>query len=544
MGKPGIDYHAETKGEVNDRKKGNSLQANLLKMERERERVASIRQFGSFVFCSGGGNGMSLIAMFTTCWYGYIEETRLEAVNGNPVTRIQEWNMGLTGVGVVVSYCDFYDKTNCVIDVDQWRFFNDADNDPAIQWREPWLAPATSAGTAGTQVNVSMLIVTAVLSLAVISLLMALNGKAPRWLSICQMVTCIAAGVFNVWSCMMFMVNTEPFRAALEKENFVSGVSGPVMVQAWSYWMALAGAVMAQVSTINMGFILRAATKGADEMEEKMRIRDARIDRYLQDIQNTSFMHEQGPKDSQGFVEAGGQKQRYPGWTTEVETIPVNTFAIDPSKDIGGHRIRYVPQIVQKRCCVPFCCIKYKKTEMVLAGPQVIQSDATKTAQSNARLLRHEQVPQSPPQSPQSTEVEIEEITHEPPTNSPILSIRPMSPKGPMGGTFSPGFAPPLADDTRLTVSPLSGTAIGGFRPGSGRPPQSAMVTTMKSTTAQRLTGGGLENNAPPGSPESSIQFSATGQPMADRKRIVTRCPAPERKMRGKAQLQIGAAAK
>merc|ERR1711959_277562 len=226
---------------------------------------------------------------------------------------------------------------------------------------------------------------------------------------------------------------------------------------------------------------------------------------YLSDITATTWIYESTPQDSVGYKETGEASVRYPGGTNEAESEAVNQFSVDPSHDIGGHRTRWVEVDVPRRFCCFACGSKKEK----------VQQSAATIKPPLEQLGRHAAIgvpkPKPKPQPAKAPEAEVSmEI------NAAFeAKIRPMSPKGPMGGTFSLKIEPEGQD--KMEAQPLE-------RPGTSFRPATAntgIMSGFRPGTAQLLSGN--KSDLPPGAPGSPVRFSPTGQPLAERARAVSR---------------------
>lgn len=229
-----------------------------------------------------------------------------------------------------------------------------------------------------------------------------------------------------------------------------------------------------------------------------------------------------------GFKETGGGSVRYTGWTCDVESQAINQFAVDPSKDIGGHRQRWIEQDVPFCKCCCFSC--GTKKEKVKLDAQTIQPPAATMDARKKMMAKREATKKAP------VVVERMEISNEA-DYVKMQSLRPMSPKGPMGGTFSAGFGrAQTADPNSMVATPMQPPAspLAGFRPGSPGM-MNATMAGFRPGTAMRLSGQDpMKPDVVPGSPDSPVQFSeSTGQPLAERHRAVSRAPAPDRRRKG-----------
>jgi len=268
---------------------------------------------------------------------------------------------------------------------------------------------------------------------------------------------------------------------------------------------------------------------------------------------NTTHDLESHPLDSIGFKEGhGGSSSKYQGWTLDVESVPINQFAIDPSSDIGGYRLKWVETEVPRVCCWCRCGTKMERVQVmsteVQPNPAVVERRREMARRAAQRSLQGS--PQQGASSPKlgghasermaSPGGDLDSSTSAEPASF-LLGARPMSPKGPMGGTFSAGFRAQELTAKPLGANPEGASAMAGFRPGQ-RPGTAMGLASLQPGTGVAAFGpqAGADEQA-----GSNVQFSSKGAPMAERLRPVSRAPKPELKRlagpRKNLKIQIGA---
>jgi len=263
---------------------------------------------------------------------------------------LQVWTFGLFGISTVVKYCDAI-TFSCITDVDQFRYFDNSKNAPAGQnamWQGKYIGPAAEAGAAGSDLRNVMIMTVVFAFMCFVSMLASMmnNHANQARCTTCMIVTATLTGMLNFLMLNQYGSGTLAIRDLLKEKSYVSGVTGPTFEVGWSQYLAWTGSVIGACAIFPTVRIVQYFSQPEDAAALLAKARDRRIKKYLDDHQNSSHMLESYPEDSQGFRQMGGASmasQKYKGWTLEVETMPVNTFAIDPSKAIGGFRIREVP---------------------------------------------------------------------------------------------------------------------------------------------------------------------------------------------------------
>lgn len=126
--------------------------------------------------------------------------------------------------------------------------------------------------------------------------------------------------------------------------------------------------------------------------------------------------------------------------------------------------------------------------------------------------------------------------------NTLLQSQRPLSPKGPMGGTFGSGFQTKERTNLSLAATPLGANtpSMTGFRPGTGRPSAAnGSLASFSPGMTMLLTGKNLHAEEEDDVAADTL-MSPSGQPLAGRHRVVCRAPKPEhRGKQGKKELNI-----
>lgn len=510
-----IDYHAETRGERKDRAKagdaGQTLAERLLEQAAEEKARKQCRQSCCFFTLIIMGFIMYAVAIVTPAWYVYAGEVKLSAVDGNPVLRKQEWGFSLTGIHALVQYCDFFDTSNCMTDIDVFRYFDNAKNTDTTQWKAEYVPACGKADTAASNLKAVIVVALILYFFCFVVIILAAKGKSQKICSYVSLGMALTGAFASFMMIGLFMKDTEPLRSQLREKSFVPAVAGPEYTMGWSSYVCMCGGVITTIAMIPMYLVLRAAHQGDGTDSQLLRERDKRVQAYLSDITATSYIYESKPQDSIGYKETGGASVRYPGWTTEVESEAVNQFSVDPSHDIGGHRVRWIEVDVPRRCCCFTCGMKKEKVQQ--------SADTIKPPIEQVGRQMNRQPPKPKPKPKQDApEVKVE-------LNPAVeMKIRPMSPKGPMGGTFSLKME---SSPEKMDAQPLErpGTS---FRPATGN---TGIMSGFRPGTAQLLTG--VKSEIPPGAPGSPLSFSPAGQPLAERSRAVSRAPPPERRKKG-----------
>jgi len=365
--------------------------------------------------------------------------------------------------------------------------------------------------------------------------------------------------------------------ALLEKKSFVMGVTGPKLEPSYSVILAWIGSVITALGIFPTMKIVQRFHQPEDAAAALVKVRDRRVKQYLTDAQNTSHELEAHPEDSLGYLLKGAGSssgsQKFQGWTVEVETMPVNQFTIDPSKSIGGFRIREVEQEVPNTYCwgVITCGTKkimVKQSAETIKPPKMIAErraeEARRAVEKKAKAEKDGIQGVGLPSQPR--QVVVEQERHE-------IKMRPISPRGPMGGTFSAGFMKELPGGKPIPASAgyrkpgeaynaahiaklnsssgftgMGGMASASFSPvkmpsylegfdnggnaqsrkGTSAVSDLGFMTKMPDSVKTKMTGKMSDGSDAMGS--ATFVFSETGQPLAARSRVVTRAPKPDKR--------------
>lgn len=485
------------------------------------------------------GSSCLITSMFTTGWYTYVGNHALASVSGDGMDRHQEWGFGLEGLWALVEYCDKVRTTLCITDVDQFRYHNNDENPDAVKWKGEYVAAADQVGAQASFLKVSFIINMGFSLVSFGSMMAAIKGMNPtqkKWTRIIMILSAMLslASFVNV---QLFMQSTVELRELLKKKSYVSGVDGPEYTIGWSLMVAWVGELFLAGGIIPMIQVLRAFTAGEDAEEARLRERDARIQQYLSDLTNTTHHKEGSPVDSLGFKESGGSSAKYKGWTNDVESRRLG-FTVDPSTSIGGFRVRTVEVDVPRKCCgcTYCCCFSFGTVkETIQQSAEEIQPPKA-VCDVRSRLLKKQALAPIPKKKP-PMKMEVE-LAEEKEMNALLKSQRPLSPKGPMGGTFGTGFVTPDQKRDReeriqlsMAASPLGspGASMSGFKPGTGRPAAATGgLAAFSPGMTMLLTGKNLHASEDEEDTGIDLLVSSTGQPMAERHRTVCRAPRPE----------------
>jgi len=148
-----VDYHAQTREEKNGGKRnaGEALRERLFLEEEARKATELMRFVLLFLLCIVLGSTFLIISMATNSWYVYFNAVELGSVGGEFIWRRQDWGFGLKGLWAIVEYCPELESEDfdCVLDVDQFRYHNNEENQMAVQWKGEYISPADKCGTMG-----------------------------------------------------------------------------------------------------------------------------------------------------------------------------------------------------------------------------------------------------------------------------------------------------------------------------------------------------------------------------------------------------------
>lgn len=489
----------------------------------------------------GLGATCLITSMFTTGWYTYTGTHLLGSVSGDGMQRHQAWGFGLEGIWAEVEYCDVIRKTLCITDVDQFRFHDNARNPDAVKWKPDYATAALQVGNQADLLKVSFIanMVVALLSFAsMMAAIKGMNASQKKWTRVIMVLSAMLslASFVNV---QLFMQSTVEFRELLLKKSFVSGVEGPAYTIGWSLIVAWVGELALALGIIPMIQVLRAFTLNEDAEAARLRERDARIQQYLNDLTNTSLQKEADPVDSLGFKEAGGVSAKYKGWTNDVEsTRPC--FTVEPST--GTFRVRSVEVEKPRKVCGFTCCCWFTfgmVKETIQQSAEEIQPHKA-ISDVRSRMIKKQALAPLPMKQPaMKMKVELAEDME---MNTLLQSQRPLSPKGPMGGTFGSGFQTKERTNLSLAATPLGANtpSMTGFRPGTGRPSAAnGSLASFSPGMTMLLTGKNLHAEEEDDVAADTL-MSPSGQPLAGRHRVVCRAPKPEhRGKQGKKELNI-----
>merc|ERR1711939_25669 len=571
MGKEDIVWNPRTNKfeKASDKLQSGDALHQMIAAAKEREKNEETAKWACFYFCCIFVSSIfNISACATSAWYTYKTSDTLQTVQMEDVIRTQEWTFGLYGLSALVKYCDALTGV-CVTDVDQFRYFDNSKNPAGSAWKAEYVAPAATAGEAGADLRGVMIasVVFAFVCFGSMLASMMNNHVNQARCTTCMIITATCTGMMNFFMLNSYGDGTKGIRDLLQKKSFIAGVTGPKFEVDFSQYLAWTGSVIGALAIFPTIRIVQYFHEPEDAAQALAKARDKRIKQYLNDHQNSSHDLERFPEDSQGFRQMGGvsqASQKYQGWTLEVETMPVNTFAIDPSKSIGGFRIREVEEEVPNDCCFGLCVCGTRK-EMVKKPADTIKPNAVvleRRKEEAERLERKKKeaekagiigvgLPSAPREGPD------EEKVYE-------VKMRPLQPKSPMGGTFSAGFnrspsvpatsgapfsagAPDIryggggaGGFTGMTATPMSSAAadyMAGFKPGpKGTLPTSPFVGNDRLGAMAKMGGdvkvklAGKFEDGTDASVGLKLKFSETGQPLAQRVRTVTRAPKQDKR--------------
>jgi len=227
------------------------------------------------------------------------------------------------------------------------RFYDDSLNPDSIKWTriqqsKHYIAPASQAREGSdqfVQLNKAVIVLFFFSILAIIA--RTCSHPLCVWPRLVYWITCATHTLAVLLLGLSLVLLNEDFgaiRAVLHKHPLipvVSTTSYPDLKWGWSFQLTICS-ILFYTAALWPLWNSFPVDPDADVSLIKQRDRQKRLSSYFFDVSNTTYMKEAKPVDNASQVTKHGIKIK--GWTAKVQSVKLNSFAMEPGGMGGGAR--------------------------------------------------------------------------------------------------------------------------------------------------------------------------------------------------------------
>lgn len=271
-----------------------------------------VTQVLSAIVCMVGG--------LTNAWFVFSKDEDRTTVYANLVVYKQVWSMSMERIFVKTKFCNSWDG-KCVVDVDQSYAFSDSAIFPP-QLHES--LEELNNGVTFAQAGFTLLFVFNFFSsMAMWCGYWCLHDRFPNvkalwYLTVSTVFMSVVGFLAGFAGICSFLSMSKSFRELLEDSDFVPDTTPKLEQWGWSTFVSFSGVFLSGFTMMTSWLDYRFVSVHVKGEPEIIKVRQARVKAWLNDVTNTSHISESNT------VDTAAKALRSPGWTKEIHTQPCN----------------------------------------------------------------------------------------------------------------------------------------------------------------------------------------------------------------------------
>jgi len=410
----------------------------------------------------------------TIAWYTFEGAATQSNIAGDAVYRVQQWAVAYNGIEVNMWWCYEKDEPleDCVPDVEQFRYFNNADNHKNLLFTGKYVELSATADTGGKYLLGVTIPILLYFVVALFVDIAAYMKPPPRNYMLLLFLCHVTFSALAVILPVQFFVACSGIIQEMKTNSFILNTA-PAMSMGFSFMLYFFGAVFGLLGN-HPGYYITPGVDGVMLMQQEINaIRKERKEQYQGDLNATSYVLEKVPLDSKTNMTAG--------WTTDIVTAknnPLQGRELTQADLEEAAKPSFMSRIFGSNKTAPM------PDEDHATRPQSAVSDAS----SKYAVLPEPLSPASPAGSRPSSAIE---------PASPLEVSSPVGSPGPSSPNSRPG--------TAVSARSRPGTALSGNRPSTAKSKKGAESLASPSRPQSPLPTGAPGSPMSPGSPGSQL---------------------------------------
>ena len=323
-----VNFSEETIGERQDRTRGTTKMEKMhaaRQSDVEEEYLSSRRKL-AFGYLGVNAVGLSIlgVAMFTGRWYVDTIATTSMSNVGDTFTHEEDWGFSMFGVSVVITYCSA--DGECVVERDQFRYYEQDSNQRDLQWQDLLVSAAATAQTGSSNALLAIaasLVLNFVASALVCLVFCNLDTRIRTSCSMCASFLSLGFLGLAIW---VFLDHLKHLKSLLETNNFVYN-SEPEYKWGYSCFCAFGACATGLTLFVLIFKLIRPRSEDLDAIGEAVQNtqkRSKRTNMYFKDIEAGTHIYEHTPVDT-----FNGRDPKRVGWTQSVDQAATNVLNVN-----------------------------------------------------------------------------------------------------------------------------------------------------------------------------------------------------------------------